>query len=85
MKTISKKILPKFYNDVVFRNKRFEIRKDEDDIQTGDILTLREWDGEKYTGREISCNVLYVFRADNYEEDYGLKEGYCIVGFARWN
>lgn len=85
MKTISKKILPNFFNDILFNGKRFEIRKDEDDIQRGDIMCLKEWTGEAYTGREINVAVQYVFRADNYEKDYGLKPGYCVIGFSRWN
>ena len=87
MKTVNKKIWPKFFEDVLLRNKRFEIRKDEDDIQVGDILNLREWNPEKkeYTGREAACTVTYVFRADEYEQDWGLKPGIVIIGFARWN
>ena len=85
MKTIQKKILPNFFNDIIFNNKRFEIRKDEDEIQAGDVLILREWTGENYTGRVIGTNVLYVFRSDLYEQDYGLAPGYCIIGFSRWN
>ena len=87
MKTVNKKIWPQFFNDVLHHGKRFEIRKDEDDIQPGDILNLQEWDPakEEYTGRQAACTVTYVFRADNYEQDFGLKPGICIIGFARWN
>lgn len=87
MKTITKKIWPKFFNDVLYNNKRFEIRKDEDDIQPGDTLVLAEWNPvtSEYTGRKIGCNVLYVFRSDNYEQDFGIEPGYCVIGFARWN
>lgn len=87
MKTIEKKIWPEFFNDVLFNNKRFEIRKDEDDIQIGDFMVLKEWDpkAQEYTGRQMGCTVLYVFRADNNEQDFGLKPGYCVIGFSRWN
>ena len=80
---VKKKIWPQFFNDIVKRRKRFEIRKDEDKIKVGDLLVLQEWDPktEEYTGREIDCKVEYVFRSDKYNEDFGLKPGYCVIGF----
>ena len=78
MKKVSKKILPKYFKDVCAGNKRFELRKDEDNIQVGDHLHLREWDGEKYTGNEFSVIVKYVLR--NVPE-YGLDDGFCIIGW----
>lgn len=77
-KAIRKKILPCYFADVKARRKNFEIRKDEDDIQVGDLLVLCEWDGTKYTGKEVSRTVKYVLR--NVPE-YGLAEGYCIIGW----
>jgi hypothetical protein len=75
-RTIEKKILPAFYNEVCAHRKTFEIRKDEDNIQPGDIIDLREWDGEKYTGHHTKRIVTYVLR---YAEQYGLMDGYCII------
>ena len=49
MREVKKKILPKYFEAVIHDNKKFEIRKDEDDLQKGDVLILKEWDGEKYT------------------------------------
>ena len=54
----------------------FEIRKDEDGIQVGDILVLREWDGEKYTGGRTRREVTYILRN---APQYGLMDGYCIL------
>lgn len=80
---IQKKIRPRFFEDVLYHNKRFEIRKDEDSIMPYDTLILAEWDPETedYTGRSLQCNVLYVFRADHYEHIFGLQPGYCVIGF----
>lgn len=77
-KTVSEKILPEYYDAVVSGSKTFELRKDEDDIQVGDIIVLQEWDGSKYTGRIVNMLVKYVLR--NIPE-YGLLRGYCIIGF----
>ena len=74
--TYEKKILPKYFKDVAYGNKTFELREDEGE-QVGDILLLKEWDGERYTERYIRCEVTYVLRRC---EEYGLKKGYCIMG-----
>ena len=41
-KTVTKKILPKYFRDVLDGHKTFELRKDEDDIQPGDTIVLKE-------------------------------------------
>lgn len=62
----------------------FEIRVDEDDIKPGDILILREWDGEKYTGSMMRREVTAVLRDC---PEYGLMPGYCILSLQvpGWN
>ena len=77
MKTVRKKILPEYFDAVQGYRKNFELRKDEDNIQVGDELILEEWDGE-YTGNYTWRKVTYILR--NVPE-YGLKDGYCIIGW----
>jgi hypothetical protein len=81
---IEKKILPEYFAAVRKRIKTFEIRKDDDNIQPGDILTLREWDGEKYTGNKLTREVTYVLRDC---PEYGLMDGYCVIAIQPigWN
>ena len=83
-KTVEKKILPQYIKKVSAEKKTFEIRKDEDDIQEGDILILREWDGEKYTGKKCVREVTYVLRD---VPEYGLQDGYCVIAMQPrgWN
>lgn len=78
MQIVHKKILPEFFRPVYTGEKNFEIRKDEDNIEPGDLLVLDEWDGRNYTGRIVHRTVKYVLRD---AEDYGLMSGYCIIGF----
>lgn len=73
---IEKKVLPEYYKGIRTHKKMFEIRKDEDDIHPGDILVLREWDGEKYTGGMTRREVTAVLRDC---PEYGLMDGYCIL------
>lgn len=77
IKKIKKKILPEYFSAVLSGQKNFELRKDDDDIQVGDLIILREWDGEKYTGRAINADTMYILRD---APQYGLMEGYCIIG-----
>ena len=77
MSIIRKKILPEYFEAVQENRKKFELRKDEDNIQVGDELILEEWNGE-YTGRYTNRKVTYVLR--NVPE-YGLNDGYCIIGW----
>lgn len=79
MKLVEKKILPEYFVPVAKRLKTFELRKDEDDIQPGDELLLKEWDGEQYTGRFVRKKVTYVLRD---VPQYGLEKGYCIIGIS---
>ncbi len=69
-KNIKKKILPQYFRDVSMGIKTFELRKDEDDVQPGDILDLLEWDNG-YTGRNIRCAVTYVLRHSSRIWSYG--------------
>lgn len=77
-KIVEKKILPEYFNAVINGEKTFEIHKDEDNLQKGDALILREWDGEKYTGRETGRNISYILRD---VPEYGLMPGYVIFGW----
>ena len=71
------KIKPKYFNDVCFNNKRFELRKDDRGYKVGDRILLKEWDGD-YTGRVFTPNypIQYILR-----DCEGLEEGYCILGW----
>lgn len=83
MKTIHKKILSQYMDEVIRGKKTFEIRKDEDDIQVGDIIVLEEWSDGKYKNVSVNAEVTYVLR--NCPE-HGLMDGYCVIGLAcNWN
>lgn len=66
------KLLPEYFEGVNEGVKTFEIRKNDRDYQVKDFLRLREFDGEKYTGRELLREVTYK---TNYEQ----KEGYVVL------
>lgn len=73
------KILPEFFKEVKRYRKQFELLKDDKDYRVGDWIILKEFENDSYTGRECGCfSITYILR--NCPE-YGLKEGYCIIGW----
>lgn len=80
-KVVEKKILPTFFTAVITGKKKFEIRKDEDQLAVGDQVRLREWDGSQYTGKSCVVTVTYLLRD---APEYGLKVGYCIFCWSKY-
>ncbi len=62
MQTITKKIYPEYFQQILDNKKTFEVRLNDFDIEEGDNLLLREWDPETkdYTGRELTKKVGYI-------------------------
>lgn len=75
MKVHELKILPEYYDAVRCGDKRFELRRNDRDFHKGDILRLKEWDGEKFTGEELDVLVRYIL----FNWAAGLSDGYCIM------
>ena len=74
------KIQPKYFQAVWDDIKRFEIRKNDRDYKVGDVLVLKEWDGEKYTGSAIVVNVTYIYDG----EIGGLEDGYIVMSIEHY-
>jgi len=68
MATITKKILPEWFDRIASGQKKYELRLAEFDVKDGDTLRLEEWVGEgesrKPTGRVLEKTVTYVRRVD---------------------
>lgn len=69
------KILPEWYESLASGIKSFEVRKDDRNprFEPNDELFLREFDGNKYTGRTMRADVRFVLRGEY------CKDGYCIM------
>ena len=76
------KTWPGYFEDIYQGRKKFEIRKNDRDFQTGDCLELREWDPvyKRYTGRYLRCDIIYIFSPDDDYQILGIKSGYCVLG-----
>lgn len=72
------KTWPDFYDRVITRSKRFELRKDDRGFRVGDTLVLREWspDTGSYTGNACTVKVTDIVRD---APQWGLEPGYCIM------
>ena len=89
MKVHELKILPKYFNSVVSREKTFELRKDDRGFEVGDILILKEFNPNKkyetiegdeshFSGRKILKEINYILKDET--ESMGLSKDYSILG-----
>jgi len=78
MTTHELKIWPEFF-EIDLTVKPFEIRKNDRNYKTGDILVLKEWnqDKEAYTGRTKTVFVTCVFSL------IGLQFGWVCMGIKK--
>ena len=72
-KRIIVKCSKKYFTSIWFGWKRFEIRKDDRFYEENDIILLKEWEKNAFSGRELKCRILELIR--DFE---GLKEGYVV-------
>lgn len=70
----SLKIAPKYFEKVLSGEKTFEFRYNDRNYKVCDILILKEYDKQEFTGREISVQITYIL--DNFP---GIQEGYVIL------
>ena len=75
------KILPKYFDKVLSGEKTFEIRIDDRNYTLGDTLVLNEFFEQRYTGKKIAVEVLYVLRHEDFPE--GIPEGYVVLSIKK--
>lgn len=70
------KIHPKYFEEVLAGKKTFEVRENDRDFKTGDLLALNEYDPEKnaYTGRSAVVYVDYACTSTQY-----VREGFAVM------
>lgn len=75
------KTLVQYLDAVGFRQKAFEVRRDDRDFQVGDWVMLRQWDDQvgAFGARWIICKITYVLRGAEAVR-FGVQEGYCVLG-----
>lgn len=73
-----KKIQAKYFFDIIFNNKNFEIRKNDCNYQVGDNVKLVMYDGDKPTEAYLIVEITYILKD---VPQYGLDKDYCIFSF----
>ncbi len=86
MRTIEKKVWPKYFEDIVSGKKKFELRLADFTVEPGDTLILKEWnpDAQRYTGRQTTVAVTYVFKTKSqtfWPEEEVAKHGFQVIQF----
>ena len=79
MKIHKLKIMPKYFEEISDKKKKFEIRKNDRCFEVGDLVVLNEYNDGKYTGRVITRRVTYIYYGTG---EFGLEKGYCILGLS---
>ncbi|WP_257303437.1 DUF3850 domain-containing protein [Geothrix campi] len=72
------KIAPEHLAEVISGRKTFEVRRNDRDFRAGDVVYLKEWDGYKFTGLQVSKYVPYL-------TDFEQKAGIVVMSLAPWN
>lgn len=72
------KILPQYFEAVVKGLKTFEVRYNDRNYKSGDRIILMEFDGNTYTGREVTAEITFM---TNYEQ----KPGYVVFSFRKYS
>lgn len=72
------KTVQPYFEKIWGAEKTFEVRENDRDFQSGDVVRLKEYDPETdtYSGREVRVRISYVL--SNYE---AIKTGYVVFGF----
>lgn len=69
---------PKYFEEQLNRNKNFEVRLNDRDYKTGDILVLCEYKDGKYTRNQLFVRVTFILNDPQY-----CKDGYVIMSTKR--
>ncbi len=89
MKTITKKIVPEWFEAIASGKKDYELRLADFDIEDGDTLRLEEWAGEgekrKVTGRVLEKKVTHVRKVDLdawiQQQPELMQKGFYVIRF----
>jgi hypothetical protein len=83
MRTIEKKIWPKYFKEITANRKHFEVRLADFKIHKGDKLIMKEWDPKKkaYTGRQISMKAGNVTKIPSDMKKFNSREDIKKYGF----
>ncbi len=77
MKIHELKIQEKYWKQIFYGNKTFELRKDDRNYQEGDLINFHVIIGDKPRPTGAVFKITYILR--NVPE-YGLSNDYCILG-----
>lgn len=81
---IEKKTWPKMFEKILSGEKKHEIRLNDFDVKSGDIIILREWTPVKreYTGRKVRKKIGFVTKTKDlkyWDNEDIIKSGFVIM------
>jgi hypothetical protein len=72
------KTWPRYFQRIKDNEKTFEVRVNDRDYQTNDLLVLQEYDPEValFTGQELNREISYILHGGQF----GIEKGYVVMG-----
>ena len=68
----------KFFNDICYHGKSFEVRKNDRNFKKGDTLILQAINENKdLTGQALTLKIRYILKDSDFPK--GIKKGYCVL------
>ncbi|AKJ41752.1 DUF3850 domain-containing protein [Pragia fontium] len=72
MKIHQLKILPEYFDPVFQGIKTAELRYNDRDFKVGDVLELKEWIPERYTGSKLWRTIMHIADVNDFKPGYVL-------------
>lgn len=83
MKLHELKIRDKYYGDILYRGKTFELRKNDRDYQPFDLIHFVKTNGQDFINDPNNVyQITYILKD---VQEYGLDKDYCILGIKKVN
>jgi hypothetical protein len=74
------KTWPEYFSAIRCGDKKFEVRKNDRNFQSGDYVTLQEWNPttKEYTGESETFQIGFLV-----DSEWGLQNGYCAFALLK--
>lgn len=74
------KLWSEFFEDIFYRRKTFDVRKNDRNFEVGDHIFFRQWDKDRgeYLGGACARRVTYILPGGQF----GIEPGYVVLGIS---
>lgn len=66
------------YAKIVYGSRNFLILKQDDNLKVNNMICLREFENDNYTGRFMAKAIKHIVMGNKVD---GLVDGYCVISW----